>query len=468
MAPDIGWLRMADNPRRRIRHPLVHLASLRTRITLAAVLVVGLALVLGSVVLLGLLRANLKDYARTAAEQTADSVAGQLPRASGQELPSLAQMDDDEFVQILGADGTVLASSKNANGAPDLSPPGDGDELTVPFDNHSFVVARKRVMTSQGQRVVISGADLESVNEATASVSHALLGGCPVLLLLVGAITWLAVGRTLRPVDRIRREADGIGATELSRRLPEPARDDEIGRLARTMNRMLARLDQAQRQQRRFVSDAAHELRSPIAAIKQNVEVATDYPESLSTEELLATVLAESTRLERLTTALLSLARLDERSPQRSDHPVDLDDLVFDEVQRLKSTTSLRIDATGVSAGRVGGDEAVLSQVLRNLVDNAERHARTTVALSLIEDGDTVRLSVEDDGPGVPAADRERIFERFVRLDEARTRSDGGSGLGLAIVREVVTAYAGTVVVTEGLLGGARLLVTLPRLTQLA
>lgn len=469
MAPDIGWPRMVAESNPRNPGMLARAASLRVRITVAAVLVVGLVLVVGSVILLGLLRANLKSYSTQAAVRRADTVAAQVSKETGTALPSLAKVDEDEFVQILTGSGTVLASTKNAQGVPDLRiPAGTGDERAVPFDDHPFVVVHRHVRTAQGRRIVVAGVNLEPVGDATRSLSNQLLVGCPIMLVVVGAMAWLAVSRTLRPVDQIRREAEDISASELHRRLPEPAQHDEIGRLAQTMNRMLSRLDHAQQQQRRFVSDAAHELRSPIASIRQNVEVATTYPDQLSTEELLETVLAESTRLERLTTALLRLARLDEHAAGSSDSPVDLDDLVLDEVNRLKSTTSLRIDARAVSAGRVGGDQSELAQVLRNLVDNAQRHAETAIALTLAEHNDTVTLSVEDDGPGVPAGDRERIFERFVRLDEARARDDGGSGLGLAIVHEVVTAYGGTVVVTDSSLGGACLLVTLPRLAVTA
>lgn len=334
------------------------------------------------------------------------------------------------------------------------------------FDDDPYVVVAKTVKTPQGTRVVVAGSSLEDAEDATGSLSRLLLIGSPLMVLFVGALAWFGIGRTFAPVDQIRREADEIGATELHRRLPEPSRQDEIGRLARTMNQMLDRLDYAQQQQRRFIADAAHELRSPVASIKQNLEVAATYPEHLSTSEMTEAVMAESDRLEHLIVALLRLARLDERKPERSDTPVDLDDLVLAEVQRLKSATPLRIDASAVSAGRVGGDEALLAQMLRNVVDNAEHHAQTTIALTLAECDKTVTLSVEDDGPGVPAADRERIFERFVRLDESRTRDAGGSGLGLAIVHDIVSAYDGNVVVTESKLGGARFLITLPRLAD--
>lgn len=462
---DIGWPPMAAESNGRLRRVLAGSAPLRVRITAVAVLVVGLALVVGSVALVSLLRTNLIDSSRQVAENRADSLVSQL--STNGDISTLTDVGDEEFVQILNQTGKVLAATKNARGQRSLRVPEDSKDIrSVSFDDDPYVVVAENAKTPQGVRVVVAGSSLEDAQDATGSLAKLLLIGSPLMVLFVGALTWFGIGRTLAPVDRIRREADEIGATELHRRLPEPPRQDEIGRLARTMNRMLDRLDYAQQQQRRFIADAAHELRSPIASIKQNLEVAATYPEHLSTSEMTEAVMAESDRLERLIVALLRLAHLDERSPERSGIPVDLDDLVLAEVQRLKNATSLRIDASAVSAGRVGGDEALLAQMLRNVVDNAEHHAQTTIALTLAEYDKTVTLSVEDDGPGVPAADRERIFERFVRLDESRARDAGGSGLGLAIVHDIVNAYSGTVAVTESNLGGARFLITLPRLAD--
>ncbi len=428
-------------------------------------MVVGLALGTGSVILVHLLYSHLVDSTRTGAEARADSLASLMSTAADPDNPSFTSLDDDEdeFVQVLDAQGRVVAASKGMTGQPAVRV-SDEDVVSVPFDSDRFAVAGSEVTTSLGDRTVIVGSSLEGARDAADSLTNLLLVGAPLMMLVVGATTWLVVGRTLAPVERIRREADEITGTQLHRRLPEPTARDEIGRLTRTMNLMLARLDQAQQQQQRFVSDAAHELRSPVASIRQNLEVATLYPDHLSTEELIETVRSESTRLERLVTALLSLARLDERSTSTGADPVDLDDLVFEESRRLRQSTSLRIDTTGVGAGRVSVDAALLTQMLRNLVDNAERHAVSVIALSLAEDDATVVLTVEDDGPGVEPVDRERVFDRFVRLDDARARDDGGSGLGLAIVHDIVVAHGGSVTLTRSRLGGARLLVRLPRL----
>jgi len=228
------------------------------------------------------------------------------------------------------------------------------------------------------------------------------------------------------------------------------------------MNRMLDRLERAQLRQRRLVSDASHELRSPVAALRQHAEVALAHPERTTTDELARTVLDESLRVQDLVEDLLLLARFDEDSVRLRRRPVDLDDLVFDEARRLRATTALRVDTTAVSAGRVVGDVAVLRRVLRNLTDNAARFARGRVGFALSEQDGVTLLAVDDDGPGIPAADRERVLERFVRLDGSRARSGGGSGLGLAIVTELVTAHGGTVTVRASPDGGARVEIRLP------
>ena len=243
--------------------------------------------------------------------------------------------------------------------------------------------------------------------------------------------------------------------------MPEPATGDEIARLATTMNRMLARLESSQARQRRFVSDAAHELRSPVASIRQHAEVALAHPESTPIGDLAGTVHAENLRVEGLVDDLLLLARLDEGA-REAEEQVDLDDIVLAEAARLRAANLLTIDTSGVGAGRVLGRSAELERVIRNLVDNAARHAEAVIALAVIDTGASIVLTVDDDGPGIPAADRDRVFDRFVRLDDARARDGGGSGLGLSIVRAVVEAHGGEVRFAEGADGGARVHARLP------
>ena len=451
--------------------------SVRVRTTVAAVAVVGVAMVVGAVVMVVVLRSTLTREVRAAARLRAEDVAAVLAAGGGSGVAgpgTLAVDDADELlIQVLDGGGRVVAASPNAEGRPPVARlrPGSSAEVEVPAggpmdESGEFLAVAAGADTPRGQRTVLVARSTEAVDEAVAAVGGLLAVGLPLLLAVVAVTTWVVVGRALAPVEAMRAEVDEISAAALHRRVPDPPADDEIGRLARTMNRMLGRLEQAQARQRRLVSDASHELRSPVATIRQHAEVALAHPGRTTTSELASTVLAEDLRLQRLTEDLLLLTRADEQSLALRRRPVDLDDLVFEEAKRLREATGLRVDTSAVSAGRVAGDAAGLRRVLRNLGDNASRHARERLALSVAERDATVVLAVEDDGSGIPEADRERVFERFVRLDGARARDDGGSGLGLAIVAELVAAHGGTVVAAAGPLGGARVEVTLPRLAD--
>ena len=464
----------------------MRLGTVRVRCTVAAVVVVGVAMAVGALVLVAVLNDTLTREVRTAARLRAQDVAAVLasdaigpgatdsgdPSASGRGL--LAVDDEDELlIQVLDEGGRVVAASPNAEGlAPVAWPrPGGSAEVELPDggpfeEGGEFLAVATGADTLLGRRTVVVARSTEAVNEAVAAVSGLLAVGLPLLLLVVAATTWMMVGRALAPVEAMRAEVDAISAAALHRRVPDPSADDEIGRLARTMNRMLGRLEQAQVRQRRLVADASHELRSPVAAIRQHAEVALAHPDRTTTTGLAETVLAEDLRLQRLAEDLLLLTRADEHSLALRRRPVDLDDLVFDEARRLREATGLRVDTTAVSAGRVDGDPAGLRRMLRNLGDNAARHAAGHLALSVAERDGQVVLAVDDDGTGIPEADRERVFERFVRLDDARARDDGGSGLGLAIVAELVAAHGGTVAVASSPLGGARVQVALPRLAD--
>ncbi len=439
--------------------------GVRLRTTAGAVLVVGLALAVGGVALVLEMRRTLEREVRTAAELRARDVADVLESGT---TPEALAVDDVEalLVQVVDPDGDVVASSPNVEGLPPVADiaPGESTEVRVPIDDDQFLAVAVGADTDDGRLVVLVARTLEAVDESTAVVTRLLAVGLPLLLVLVGLTTWRVVGRALRPVDSVRREVDEISAAALHRRVPVPTGGDEIARLAATMNLMLDRLEQAQARQRRFVSDASHELRSPVAAIRQHAEVAIAHPDRTTVGDLAEIVLAEDLRVQRLVDDLLVLARADEQTVDLRRRPMDLDDVVFDEARRARETSSLLVDTSAVSAGRVSADGAALRRVVRNLTDNAIRHARTRIAFALRESDGSVVLAVEDDGQGVPAEDRERVLERFVRLDHARARDEGGAGLGLAIVSELVRAHGGSVVVGTGGLGGARVEVTLPRL----
>jgi signal transduction histidine kinase len=436
--------------------------TLRAATTAVATIVVGVALVAGAAVLLIVLRGTLIAEEQEAASAQALGVVRQLESGRAPNL-EVSGSTDEQLIQVLGPAGSVLASSRNVAGEPAVTSlaPGQSTQVVTPLDTDEFIAVAEGARTAAGPRTVLVARALLGVIEATTVVTYLLIGGLPILLAVVAVTTWLTVGRALAPVEAIRREVDEISAVQLHRRVPQPKAADEIGRLAATMNRMLARLESARDSQRRFVSDASHELRSPITTIRQHAEVALAHPDGTSTTELAEVVLAEELRIQRLVEDLLLLARADEHFlPPRA--PVDLDDLAFEEASRLRSTTSLQVDTSAVQAARVHGDVDALRRVLRNLGENAARHAKTRMDITLADRGTDVVLTVGDDGPGIAEGQRQRVLERFVRLDESRSRDDGGSGLGLAIVDEVVRAHGGSVSISRSPLGGARIDVTLP------
>jgi signal transduction histidine kinase len=320
-----------------------------------------------------------------------------------------------------------------------------------------------------GNVEVIVATPTDGIDRTVDRVRAALWFAVPLTMLLTGFATWLLAGRALRPVRHITERTSQIRSSTLHDRVPVPAGHDEISGLATEMNTMLDRVQREDTRRRQFVADASHELRSPIAAIRTQAEAALAAPAAIDTADLAAGVLAEAERMGILVDDLLSLARHDEALAPPGKI-VDLDDVVLDEARRPRRVP---VDTRKVSAGRVRCRPDELARVVTHLLDNAARHAETTVAVSLIttsttttatggHDHDVVRLTVDDDGPGVPAEDRERVFERFVRLDDARERDRGGAGLGLAVVATVARSCGGEVSITDSDLGGARFVLTLP------
>ncbi|WP_205196868.1 cell wall metabolism sensor histidine kinase WalK [Aeromicrobium sp. YIM 150415] len=426
------------------------MSSVRARITLGASLIVAAVLVAGAMLFTWTLERTLTSSVADAAERSADALA----RTLDEDDDRITGTDDDDLVQLLDEDGTVRASNDEASGLPAITDP-DGDERTIEVDGDRFVV----VTSSAEDGVLALGVPLDDVEDSVDATRGLLWIAVPVLVVLVAGVTWVTVGRSLRPVERMRGDVAGIGASDLTRRVRVPPGRDEIPRLARTMNAMLERLDASSRQQRQFVSDASHELRSPIAAMRQSAEVLQRHPSA--DLDLPATVLAETDRLDGLVSAMLVLARSDEHGLALRRQPVDVDDLVLAETTRLRAA-GLEVDGSAIAPARIDADRRLLGQVVRNLADNAARHARTAVAFSVSEGDGRATITVDDDGDGIAAADRERVFGRFVRLDEGRARDAGGSGLGLAIVAEVVRAHGGRVGIDDSRLGGARFTVQLP------
>jgi len=440
------------------------MGSVRVRTTGAAVLLVGVALLITGVALASFLQRSLRSYERTAAHLRANAVASAL--GAGRDPAAVLEGDpDEEFIQVLDADGNVVLASSNLEGDPPIAVMRPGQErlVEVPFEDPTFLAVAKDASSDEGTFTVISGRSLERLTETGDALTVTLAVAMPVLLFVFGVVTWSVVGRALAPVEAIREEVDRITSSRLDRRVPDPPGRDEIARLAATMNRMLQRLEEGQLRQRRFVSDASHELRSPVTTIRQHAEFALAHPDGIAKEELAGIVLEEDVRLQALVEDLLLLTRVDEGTLELHTETVDVDDLLFEEAERLRGSTDLRIDVSNVSAARMTGDRAKLERLVRNLTDNAARHASSAIRLAVRQDDGHVVLEVDDDGPGVPGSLRSVVFERFTRLDESRYREGGGTGLGLAIVAEIAEAHGGTASVGDAPLGGARFQVQLPR-----
>ena len=435
------------------------LSYVRVRVTLAATAAALLVALIGSAVFVGSLRSTLTTQLQSSGQQQVEEVQAQLDQG---ETPAQAVVTgkNDIVLQVVDPSGTVVATDHPQVTVPLLSSPGTKQKVRVRGLEDDYVVVARAA--KQDGLLLVVGRSSEQVEKAT-ETSALLLGfSVPAALALLAVAVWVSLGRALRPVEAMRREAAAITSTHRHQRLAVPEGNDEIPRLAATLNQMLDRIDGATRLQRQFVSDASHELRSPLAALRQLAEIARDYPDRVPAGSLARDVLLEEQRMEELVTALLILARIDDRPTGGPAAAVDLDDLVLEEVRRLRRPEGPHVDVSGVSAGQVDGDRVLLGQVVANLLSNALRHARTEVRVALQERDGQVVLSVEDDGNGIPEEERGRVFERFVRLDEARTRDGGGSGLGLAIVHKVVEGLHGTVEVLASDAGGARFVVTLP------
>jgi len=464
-------------------------ASLRARATLVGVLAVSVALCLGAVGLVSELRSAMTEGIEVTARSQLDDVASLLRAGS---LPAqLPAGRGDTLTQVVGADGRVLAWSSPSLSARPIStvqPGEEGVQLSqvegVPGATSGadaapegpFLVLAQQVPARSGT-VQGSAADdvtvlgptvtvyvavtLHPVDQATATVAWSLIAGLPVVIGLVAVLIWLLAGRTLRPVEAIREEVADISGNDLHRRVPVPDSHDEVARLAETMNEMLDRLQVAADAQSRFVSDASHELRSPLAVLQATLEIALAHPDEVPWPVVAADALGEAGRLQGLVEDLLLLASFENGEGSRRREDVDLDDVVMDEIRRRRPISRVVFDPSRVSAARVSGSRRQLARVVQNLIDNAERHAASVVAVELSEQDGLALLAVADDGPGIPPGKRDWVFDRFARIDEARSLDAGGSGLGLAITREIVLAHGGGIKVADSN-RGARLEVTLP------
>lgn len=448
--------------------------SVRLRTALVAAAAFAVVFAATAAIGIGLLRASLRDEVDRSIETRALDI--EIQTADEEEAPFVgAGLDPTTAAAVVDIDGTVLSSTDDLDGEflVELYQEHD-DAFDVSFPDLDSVDGSSRMRGIAVQVVesdefvetfVFVAASTEGLERTVRAARNAALIIGPVLVVVVGALVYIMAGRALRPVERIRREVEEISGSDLHRRVPEPGSGDEIEALAVTMNGMLARIEHDAGRQRRFAADASHELRSPLASMAAQLDVDLAHQDTADWAATATALRAETSRMQTLVDDLLLLARSDDgvaSGPPARARPVALDDLVLDTLARLAPEPRITITTERVGRVDVVGDPTQLGRMVANLVLNARRHARSAVELGLTAAHGRAVFTVDDDGPGIPDADRERVFERFVRLDEARSRDAGGSGLGLALCAQICRSHGGTIAVDASDLGGARLVVTLP------
>lgn len=443
--------------------------SLRTRLTVGAAALLCLALIAGALALTTVLTSSrvaaMDDLATSRAIAIHELVASdRLPA-------SLPVAEAGEIAQVLDAEGAVLASSLNASRTLPVLPAGQVGALRSravetgevaragSLETSYDAVARVAVAAAEhrGSAVtIVATMPAGEVSALMGALRVALTGVVPTLTLLFALAIWLVLGRALAPVERLRLDAAEKARSGASGPLPEPARADEIGALARTLNEMLTRIDAGAARQRAFVSDAAHELRSPVATMLAVVEVARAHPDPHLDADVLADLHAEAARMSALIEDLLALAKVGATRAPRAE--VDLLDVARRAAEASQASGGERVRIEIAGSGLAWGSADPLVRVVRNLIENAVRHAHEAVAV-VVAPG---VVAVDDDGEGIAPDERERVFERFVRLDQAREREAGGAGLGLAIARETARELGGDVTLADSPAGGLRARLTVP------
>ncbi|WP_089311639.1 sensor histidine kinase [Actinomadura mexicana] len=453
-----GWIWRAV-----LRHP-----EIRVRVTATASLIAFvLSSVLSAVLLVQLRQDAHQDLVRSL---TRDNRRTATAIETGQLTLDISPTTDI-LQQVVNPQGHVVAATPRMQGRARVRfpPPSPFEERRVGQrcgidapGGRCFVVVERRVGFGPDALYVYSLSPVPGPLPRPA-IGVLIMLGVPLLTFLAGYGTWLSVSRALRPVDRIRRDLDEITVTDLERRVPQPPRRDEVGRLAESVNATLDRLEEAVARQRAFVSDVSHELRSPLTALRMELELAMSAPEDADVPAALRAILVNTERLSAVVDDLLSLARLDaDRTSPRER--VDLTEITDQEVLRRPRRAQVTVLSEGPVTVRGGRGD--LARLLTNLVDNADRHAEHEVLVILrTESPATAVVEVIDDGTGVAPEDRERVFDRFARLAEGRHRDAGGTGLGLAISRDIAEAHGGSLVLTDRIDGvpGARFVLRLPR-----
>lgn len=437
--------------------------SLRTRLVLLGVGGLTLGLAAGGAVLVAVLGVTLQRSADAEATQTGRDVARLVEQDA---LPKPVPVVGEQLVQVIDGQGRVLSASVGADRLTpmlreaELARVRDGERLFIEGDRIGVRGPVRVVAVPAAGSTVVVAKPMADLRHSLDRMRVVLLVAFPLLLAALAAVAWRVVGATLRPVEALRAGAAEISAAGRPAKLPVPDSHDEIYRLATTLNDMLDRLDAARARQRAFVADAAHELRSPLANMRTQLEVAQHLGDRTDWPQVATDLLADTQRLSRLVDDLLLLARADDaRARDRAVEPVELGGLLRAVAERYPPELVSVADA---EPAWTEGEPEALRRAVANLVDNAVRHAAGRVELAVAPEGPQHLLTVTDDGPGIPAADRERVFNRFTRLDDARARDAGGAGLGLAIVRELVRRHGGTVRLVEADGGGCRAEVRLP------
>ena len=448
--------------------------SLRLRVVLVTAAAATVMIAVGGALTIRAVRSQFVEAATEMSQNRAEEIAQLAENGTLAQL--LPPLDEGEtIVQVVRA-RAVVSHTDNVSAAPLLTPSHQalGTMRTVSVESlpgsgvGPYQVTALGASSPEGPLTVLVAVSMQDVEEV---VEEAIGTGTLGLILLVvplSVLLWLAAGRTLAPVEAIRERASAITTENLAERVPEPPRLDEIGRLARTINAMLGRLDRGAAEQRRFLADAAHEMRSPVASLRAQLETIRSGDltgNSSGDNDEVAGLLAETLRMQALVDQLLLLARSDAGEIRPARVAVDLDDVVSAAVQAQRSEIrrpEVLVDTREVAPVQVAGDPVLLERVVHNLLENAVKYSSETVQVSLEQDNGDAVLTVDDDGPGIPAESREVVFRRFTRLDHDRARVNGGVGLGLAIVAEVVGAHGGSVAVLAAPTGGARLQVRLP------
>lgn len=427
--------------------------GLRARLMIIGVAGLAVALTAGNIILYLVLSLAVNRTLDNEARASASDVVALVNKGTP---PDPLPISGAQVVQIIDSDHRVVDGSVNADRLTPLLHP---DELQTALSGSAVVISGSRAGLAGPLRAVAEPAgpggsqvtvvvaqQVGDVEAGTGILRTALLISAPLLLAVLALIAWYVIGRTLRPVELLRQGAERISGSGRAERLPVPRSDDEIAALAVTLNRMLDRLTAARARQGSFVADAAHELRSPLASIRVQLEVAQRIGDSGSlTDDLMIDI----ERLSALVEDLLLLARADAdtRGPA---NPIDFDaQELLAEMAAGRSGGRVPVDTEAGPPVTVNADRNEIRRAVANLVDNAVRHADAGVLVRVSATAETATIQVIDDGPGIDPVDRQRVFQRFTRLDDARDRDGGGSGLGLAIVAEVVRRANGTVELAE-------------------